>query len=135
VNRRPNLAVSFVVRAIATALIVCLASSFALGYPRARPRPIDPTTFTHLIEAIKSEQFADAKLERLRGVAGGKIYLFSTGQMLTVLDLFEFWTERLDALRLLPPIDGKHAAATVRYFDQAPDTIRSEARRVLQVSE
>lgn len=99
------------------------------------PRLIDPVTFDQLLGAVKAEPFADGKLERISAVAGGRGYLFTSGQVVELLDAFTFWIDRLAALRLLPLIDYNHALAVLGYFDPAPATIRSEAKRVLDLGD
>jgi hypothetical protein len=96
-----------------------------------RPRLIDPTTFDRLLREVRAEPFADGKLERVRVVAGGRVYLFTSGQAIALFDAFAFWDDRLQALRLLPLVDASNAAAVCRYFEPAPPTVRAEAARVL----
>lgn len=103
-------------------------------FPRP-PRPIDPVTFDQLLGAVNAEPFADGKLKRISAVAGGKSYLFTSGQVVALLASFTFWIERLAALRLLPLIDYNHALAVLRYFDDAPAIIRSEAKRALGLTD
>lgn len=113
-------------------LVVAAADAVATPYVQPRPpRPIPADVFAQLVDAVKAEDFPDGKIERLRAVSGGKLYLFTSSQAITILELFTFWTDRVTALRLLPLVDGKHAAAVLRYFDAAPEVVRSEARAIL----
>ena len=124
-------------RVLAAVLVFSIATSaLAVPYvlPPRPPRPIPADVFAQLVDAMKAESFPDGKLERLRTVAGGKRYLLDGAQAITVLDLFAFWNDRLAALRLLSFVDGASAHAVRRYFAAAPDTVRSEAERILGAS-
>jgi hypothetical protein len=124
---------AFAIRMIAAALLLLFATH-ALATP-ARPfrppRVIDPTALGHLVDAIKAETFTDGKIGRLREVAGGRAYLFTGSQTLTLLPLFTYWTDRVEALRLLSLADPQEAPRVLRYFDPAPELLRSEARTIL----
>ena len=97
------------------------------------PRPIHPAVFARLLEAVRAEPFTDAKLGRLREVEGGRAWLLDAAQASQLLDAFDFWSDRLEALRLMPLVDAAVAAAAVlRFFDPAPDSIRRDAERVLR---
>lgn len=118
----------------AVAAISVSPSASAKQWGVRPPRPVDAATFDQLLEAVRAEPFTDGKLERVRAVAGGKRYVFTSGQVTALLDAFTYWTDRLEALRLLPVIDRDNAAAVARYFAPAPATTRSEAARILQVA-
>lgn len=123
-------------RLLATALLLSVAAD-TLAMPYVRPRPpraIPAAVFAELVDTMKAEAFPDAKLERLRAVSGGKLYLFTSGQSITILEFLTFWNDRVTALRLLPPVDAQHAAAVLRYFDAAPATLRSEAGDILRAT-
>lgn len=113
-------------------LLIVAADATAMPYVQPRPpRPIPADVFAQLFDAMKGESFPDGKLEKLRAITGGKRYLFDSGQAITVLGLFSFWNDRLEALRLLPLVDAASARAVRRYFEPAPDAYRSEAQRIL----
>jgi hypothetical protein len=117
---------------VAVLLVAVAADAIAMPYVQPRPpRPVPAEVFAQLVDAMRGESFPDGKLERLRAVSGGKRYLFDSGQAITVLDLFAFWNDRLEALRLLPLVDAASARAVRRYFESAPDAYRSEAQRIL----
>jgi hypothetical protein len=116
---------------ILLALVFCLRLD-ARPWPRPRaPQLIDPATFERLIRDVRSEPFTDGKLGRLRNVAGGGVYVFAGGQVISLLDAFTFWDDRLQALRLLPLVDADNALIVCHYFEQAPELVRSAAARIL----
>ncbi len=126
---------------VALAVSVSAFSSFPAARLDAKawhaprpPRLIDAGTFDRLLADVRAEPFADGKLERVRAVAGGKVYLFTAGQVIALLDAFAFWDDRLQALRLLPLVDADNAATVYRYFTDAPETVRWDAARVLRLS-
>lgn len=125
-------------RAIAAGLLLAAMGSTAQaqydGWP-APPRPISAAAFQRLLAAVKAESFSDGKPQQVRAVAAGKRYLFAGGQVIAVLDAFGYWTDRLEALRLLPLVDRAGATAVKQSFDAAPATIRSEAGRILGVGD
>ncbi len=118
--------------AAATLVLVLSGSAGAVPFVRRRPPvPIDAATFAQLVEATKAEAFPDGKLAQIRNVAAGRRYLFTGPQIVTLLELFTFWYDRVEALRLTSPSDAQNAAAVLRYFEPAPGLARSEARRIL----
>ena len=121
------------VRTLAVALCLsAVTQAWAAPYRKLRPpERIDATTFSQLVDAVKAERFSDDKLGRLREVAGGRSYLFSGAQVLTLLPLFVYWLDRTAALRLLPLADREDAPAVLRYFEPAPALVRSEVRTLL----
>lgn len=111
-----------------------LASTASAGtpypYPHPHPRrPTDAATFDALLAAVTAEAFADGKIAQIRAVASE--HAFSGGQVVSLLATFEFWIERLDALRATPLTDRAGANAVQRYFSGAPATIQTEARQIL----
>lgn len=100
------------------------------GFP-VPPRLISRSAFNRLLTAVKAEPFTDGKLQQVSAVAAGKRYVFTCGQVVTLLGAFDFWTDRLDALRLTPVVDHDNASVVLRYFDDAPATMRTEAQRIL----
>ena len=111
---------------------VLAANAQASGgvYPHPHPRrPVDAATFDALLSAVTAESFADGKIERIRAVASE--HSFSGGQAVTLLATFDFWIERLDALRATPLTDRAGANAVLRYFSGAPSTIQTEAQHIL----
>ncbi len=100
------------------------------AYPHP-PRLIDAATFDRLLGDVRSEPPTDGKLERVRAIASGRAYVFTGGQVVALLDAFTFWIDRVQALGLLPLVDGGQAARDCRYFDPAPATIRADATRIL----
>lgn len=118
---------------VAVLFAVAVGNASAAPYVRPRPpRPITAAELARLVEAVKAESFTDGKLEQVRRAGGGRYFLFTGAQAISVLQLFEFWADRLSALRLLPITGGEDAnAAVLRYFDAAPGVLRDEARRIL----
>ncbi len=118
---------------IMTVVLFAVSPQLSYGKPwRTRsPTPIDAETFQRLWTAVQAEPFADGKLEQLRAVAGGNRYTFAGPQAVALLRGFNFWSDRLQALRLLPVVNFDEAGAVVAYFDSAPALLRSEARRIL----
>jgi hypothetical protein len=125
------------VRAFILTLLLFGLLSPAAAAPATWPRlphppvAIDAATFQALLAAVNAESFADGKLERLRAVAGGRSYSFTGRQAVSLLRSFEFWIERVEALRLLPIADREGVDAVLRYFAGAPSTIATEAQRIL----
>lgn len=110
------------------------ASAEATAVVRLHPPwPIDAARFDALLAAVQAESFADGKLGQLRVVAGTKAYSFGGGQAVALLAAFDFWVERVEALRLLPLADQAGAKAVLRYFSGAPSTLQSEAQQILAV--
>lgn len=131
-------AVQMAMRTLVAAIMLTGVATTALAVPHVQPRPprpIDAATFVQLVDAVKRESFVDGKLEHLRSVAGGKRYLFTGGQVIALLDAFTFWTDRIEALRLLPVLDRNNATIVARYFNSAPPITRTEARRILSLSD
>jgi hypothetical protein len=118
------------------AFVFCVSTSAgARPWPRPRPpRLLDAASFDRLLNDVRAEPFPDGKLERIRAVAGGKMFVFTGGQVVALLDTFTFWRDRLDALRLLPLVDASNAEIVRRYFEAAPPLYSSEAARVLGLS-
>ena len=104
-----------------------------LRRPQPPQRPITAADFGELLAAVNAEPFGNAKLECLRAVNGSRSYSFDGQQALALLGSFEFWVERVEALRLLPIIDRDRASvdAVRLFFEGAPALLRAEAQRVL----
>ena len=136
-NKREGAASIHAVRDLALLALVFCVSSPADARPWPRPRPprlVDESTFDRLLDEVRSEPFTDGKLERVRAVAGGKVYVFTGAQVVALLDAFVYWNDRLQALRLLPLVDAGNAEIVRRQFEAAPTTISAEAERVLGLS-
>jgi hypothetical protein len=123
---------TFVALAFACFVSMLSAPSGARPWPRPHPpRLLEPAAFDRLLSDVRSEPFTDGKLERVRAVAGGRVYVFTGGQVVALLESFTFWADRLQALRLLPNVDTDNAELVRRYFESAPTLIYTEAGRVL----
>lgn len=123
-----------IVSSLLAVVLLAATADAKISWPRAR-RPIDAATYDALLTAVAAEPFADGKRERIRNICGAKAYSFTAAQLTTLLAAFEFWVERLDALRVLPLSAGDRASANavLLYFSGAPATMQSEARRILAI--
>ena len=119
------------VKVLAVTLLLAAGVAHGASSHRTQPRLIDQERFVQLLAAIDDEKFADGKLTQLRITQG--LYLFSGAQAVAVLGSFEFWNDRLEGLRLILPADSACVGAILRYFEAAPDSYRSEARRILRL--
>jgi hypothetical protein len=133
-NKRRAPTSNIIVRVLIPSVLAVglLASNAQAGgvYPHPHPRrPVDAATFDALLSAVTAESFADGKIERIRAVASE--HSFSGGQAVTLLATFDFWIERLDALRATPLTDRAGANAVLRYFSGAPATIQTEAQHII----
>ena len=115
-------------------LAVGLLTATAAAKRQVPPRPIDAATYDALLTDVNAEPFADGKMQRIHTVRNTN-YTFTAGQVVTLLAAFQFWVERVDAVRELPLATGDRAGANavLRYFSGAPATMQSEARQILAV--
>jgi hypothetical protein len=120
-----------VVLAIGVVVLAGSANASAPSWRRPPPlRPIDGAAFAELLQSLKAEPFPDGKLSSLRATTA-KRYTLTCAQLVTVLDTFQFWGDRVDAVRLVVLDDPAHVDLVLRYFDDAPYFARRDARSAL----
>jgi hypothetical protein len=122
------------VRVLIHSLLAVSVLTATAKLPHVPRHPIDTATYDALLADVIAEPFADGKMQRIHAVRATNC-TFTAGQVITLLAAFEFWVERVDALRELPLAKGDRAGANavVRYFSGAPATMQSEAQQILAV--
>jgi hypothetical protein len=115
-------------------LVVAHAASAAPpSLPRrwTPPRPLDDAEVTAVLAVLAGEPFPDGKLRQLEWVTLGQRRTVACAQAVRLLGAFDFWYDRVAALRLLPLHDREHLALILAYFTDAPGVARSQARAIL----
>jgi hypothetical protein len=122
------------VRVLIHSLLAVSALTVTAKLPHVPRHPIDAATYDALLADVTAEPFADGKMQRIRAVRAANC-TFTAAQVVTLLAAFEFWVERVDALRELPLATGDRAGAgaVLRYFSGAPATMQSEVQGILAV--